>query len=328
MGLKRYTARRIAWAGVVALLILTITFVLLELAPDSQLARVQFRAAASGESAEAAADAYARRRGLDGPLWERYLEYLANLASGDWGWSDTRSQPVAEAILTALPYSLMYTVPAVLLSTTLGIAIGLYSAFNQYTKADYAATFVAFFGVSIPNFWFGIVLLLLFAVHLGWVPVLFDAELARTRTFSLANARQLALPVFVLATSAIASTMRYARAEALEYVRAAFVKTARAKGAHEWRVLTRHVLRPTLVPLSTILVGDLLGVVLSASYLVEVVFGIPGLGRLSLEAIRRQDTALVLGTTLVPVFVAVIGNLLQDLAYAVLDPRIEYGDRR
>jgi peptide/nickel transport system permease protein len=169
---------------------------------------------------------------------------------------------------------------------------------------------------------------LLFAVQLGWVPVLFDAELARTRPLSLANARQLVLPVFVLGTSAIASTMRYARAEALEYVRAAFVKAARAKGASEWRILTRHVLRPTLVPLSTILVGDLLGIILSASYLVEVVFGIPGLGRLSLEAIRRQDTALVLGTTLVPVLVAVLGNLLQDLAYALLDPRIDYGDRR
>ncbi|WP_256287920.1 ABC transporter permease [Halobellus inordinatus] len=327
MGLKWYTARRVAWAGVVAFVILTVTFVLLEHAPDAQLARVQFQAAASGRSAEAAAEAYARRRGLQGPLWERYLEYLGNLASGDWGWSDSRSQPVVTAILTALPYSLLYTIPAVLLSTVLGIGIGLYSAFNQYTKTDYAATFVAFFGVSIPNFWFGIVLLLVFAVRLGWVPVLFDAELARTRPLSLANARQLALPVFVLATSAIASTMRYARAEALEYVRAAFVKTARAKGASDWRIITRHVLRPTLVPLSTILVGDLLGVILSASYLVEVVFGIPGLGRLSLDAIRRQDTALVLGTTLVPVFVAVVGNLLQDLAYGWLDPRIDYGDR-
>lgn len=327
MGLKWYTARRVAWAGVAAFAILTVTFVLLDYAPDPELARIQFRAAATGADAETAAEAYAERRGLTGPLWERYLEYLGNLATGDWGWSDTRSQPVLTAILTALPYSLMYTVPAVALSTVLGIAIGLYSAFNQYTTTDYAATFVAFFGVSIPNFWFGIVLLLLFAVQLGWVPVLFDAELARTRPLSLANARQLVLPVFVLGTSAIASTMRYARAEALEYVRAAFVKAARAKGASEWRILTRHVLRPTLVPLSTILVGDLLGIILSASYLVEVVFGIPGLGRLSLEAIRRQDTALVLGTTLVPVLVAVLGNLLQDLAYALLDPRIDYGDR-
>jgi peptide/nickel transport system permease protein len=327
MGLKWYVARRIAWSVIVACLILTVTFVLLEYAPDAELARVQFRAAASGESAATAAEAYAGRRGLDGPMWERYLAYLTNLAAGDWGWSHTRSQPVLEAILTALPYSLMYTVPAVLASTVLGIGIGLYSAFNQYSKTDYAATFVAFFGISIPNFWFGIVLLLIFAVHLGWVPVLFDAELARVRPLSLANARQLALPVFVLATSAIAGTMRYARAEALEYVHAAFVKAARAKGASEWRIVTRHVLRPTLVPLSTILVGDLLGVILSASYLVEVVFGIPGLGRLSLEAIRRQDTALVLGTTLVPAFVAVIGNLLQDLAYVVLDPRIDYGDR-
>ena len=120
---------------------------------------------------------------------------------------------------------------------------------------------------------------------------------------------------------------RIFRSQVLQIKEREHVRAAKVLGASDWYILTRHVLRPTLVPLSTILVGDLLGVILSASYLVEVVFGIPGIGRLSLDAIRRQDTALVLGTTLVPVFVAVIGNLLQDLAYAVLDPRIDYGDR-
>jgi peptide/nickel transport system permease protein len=325
--MRWYIARRVAWAGVVAFVILTITFVMLDFAPDAQLAQVQFQAAQGGGDAESAAEAYRQRRGLDGPLWQRYAEYLTNLATGDWGWSDTRSQPVTEAILTAIPYSMMYSIPSIILSTVIGMGIGLYSALNQYTKTDYAATFVAFFGISIPNFWFGIVLLLVFAVELGWVPVLFDADVAINNTFSLANARQLVLPVFVLATGAMASNMRYARAEALEYVQAEFVKTARAKGATGWRMLTRHVLRPTLVPLSTLLVGDLLGLILSASYLVEVVFGIPGLGRLSLDAILNQDTALVLGTTLIPVFIAVIGNLLQDIAYVILDPRIDYGDR-
>ncbi|WP_135825177.1 ABC transporter permease [Halorussus ruber] len=319
-----YVARRLAWAFVATFIILTITFLLLEVTPDAQAAQLQFQAAQGGGSAEAAREAYETRRGLDAPLWERYSNYMINVFTLEWGWSDTRSQPVVEAILDAYPYSLMYGIPAVLISTVVGIAIGLYSATHQYTLADYAGTFVAFFGISIPNFWFGIILLLVFAVELGWVPVLFDPNVP---VFSVANAKQLVLPVFVLTTAAIASEMRYARAEALEYVNAEFVKTAKAKGADGRRILTRHILRPALVPLSTILVGDLLGLILTTSYLVEVVFGIPGLGRLSLDAILNQDTALVLGTTFIPVLIAVIGNLLQDLAYTILDPRIDYGDR-
>jgi peptide/nickel transport system permease protein len=327
MGMGWYVARRVAWAGVVSFVILTITFVLLDAAPDAGLSQVQFQAAQSGQSVESVTEAYQARRGLQGPLWERYLDYLTNLASGDWGWSDTRSQPVTEAILTALPFTLMYNVPSIVLSTVIGMGIGLYSAVHQYERSDYVATLGAFFGVSIPNFWFGIILLLVFSVQLNWFPVLFDAQIAINRTFSVANLRQLTLPVVVLMTSALAGNARYARAEALEYVQAEFVKTARAKGATGWRMLTRHILRPTLVPLSTLLVGDLLGLLLTSSYLVEVVFGIPGVGLLSYEAIINQDTALVLGTTLIPVFIAVVGNLLQDLAYTVLDPRISYGDR-
>ena len=168
--MRWYIARRVAWAGVVAFVILTITFVLLDLAPDAQLAQVQFQAAQGGGDAESAAEAYRQRRGLDGPLWQRYADYLTNLATGDWGWSDTRSQPVTEAILTAIPYSMMYSIPSIILSTVIGMGIGLYSALNQYTKTDYAATFVAFFGISIPNFWLGPMLLILFSLTLQALP--------------------------------------------------------------------------------------------------------------------------------------------------------------
>ena len=322
--MRWYVLRRIAWAAFVAFLILTVTFVLLDVTPDVQAAELEFRAAEGGTDPQAAREAYERARGLDRPLLDRYTDYMLNLATFNWGWSDTRSQPVVEAILDAYPYSLMYGLPSILISTVLGFAIGLYSATHQYTKVDYAGTFVAFFGLSIPNFWFGIILLLVFGVMLGWVPVLFDPSVP---AFSLANLQQLVLPVFVLTTGTIASEMRYSRAEALEYVRAEFVKTARAKGASETRILLRHIFRPALVPLSTILVADMLGLILTTSYLVEVVFGIPGLGRLSLDALLNQDTSLVLGTTLIPVFIAVIGNLLQDIAYTVLDPRIDFGDR-
>jgi peptide/nickel transport system permease protein len=312
---------------VVAYIILTITFLFLEITPNQQVAQLQFQAAQSGGSAEAAREAFEAQRGLDRPLWERYTEYVTNYVQGNWGWSETRSQPVLDAIVDALPYSIMYSAPSIVLSTVVGMGIGIYSALNQYTTTDYVGTFIAFFGISIPNFWFGIMLLLIFAEGLGWFPVVFDGQLAINRPFSLANARQLVLPVIVLSTGGLANNMRYARAESLEYVGAEFVKTARSKGATGWRMVTRHILRPTLVPLSTLLVGDLLGLLLASSLLVEVVFGIPGIGRLSYDAIIAQDTDLVLGTVFIPVFIAVVGNLLQDIAYVILDPRISYGDR-
>lgn len=324
MSMAGYIGKRVAWAVVASFLILTVTFVLLRITPNPQLASVQLEAAQAGADAEEAVEAYRIQRGLNEPLYVQYFDYLRNMATLNWGWSETNSMPVTQAIAEAIPYSLMYAVPSLLLSTVLGLVIGLYSATHQYTKRDYAATFFAFFGLSIPDFWFAIILLVIFGSFLNWVPILFDPNVA---VFSLANAQQLVLPVVVLTLSSIAGLMRYSRAEALEYVEAEFVKTARAKGVSERRVLYRHIFRPASVPLATILVGDLLTIVLASSYLIEVVFGIPGLGKLSFDAIVNQDTELVLGTVLVPAFLVIISNLAQDIAYTVLDPRIDYGDR-
>ena len=322
--MRWYVVRRLLWAGFATFVILSATWALLTALPNQTVAQLQFQAAQSGGSAEAAAEAFRESRGLDRPLYVQYADYMSNMLTLNWGWSESRSQTVMAAILEAIRFTAIYSVPTTILSILIGLAIGLYSATHQYTTTDYAATTFAFFGVAIPNFWFAIILLLVFGVQLGWVPVVFDSSVP---VFSLAMARQLVLPVVVLVTSTIAGIMRYSRAEALEYVEAAFVKTARAKGASELRVLSRHILRPAAVPLVTILLGDILTIFLASSYLVEVVFGIPGLGQLSWEAILAQDTALVLGTTLVFTFIAVVGNLLQDVAYTVLDPRIDYGDR-
>lgn len=335
MGMRWYVARRFAWAIVATFVVLSITFLLVYFTPDAQMQDMMFQASMQGQDAEEAAEAYETMRGLDQPMHQQYLDYMVNMATFNWGWSHTRSEPVMESLASAYPYSLMYGVPATLLSTVLGIVIGLYSATNQYTRADYAATFFAFFGLSIPNFWFAIILLLIFGVILGWVPVVFDAQAALDANgnitlatlFSWENVRQLILPIVVLTTGAIASMMRYARAEALEYVRAEFVKTAKAKGASDRTILYKHIFRPAAVPLSTILVSDLLGIIFVGSYLIEVVFGIPGLGQLSFLAIIDQDTPLVMATVLIPAFIAIIGNLLQDIAYTILDPRIGYGDR-
>ncbi|ELY88689.1 ABC transporter permease [Natrialba hulunbeirensis JCM 10989] len=323
MSMTTYILRRVAWAVVASLIVLTLTFMLLYFTPDTQLAELQFQAAQAGDDPSEIGEAYESYYGYDQPIHVQYVDFMGNMLSLDWGWSETRAQPVTTAIADAIPYSMMYGVPSVIISTVLGIAIGLYSATNQYTRSDYAATFFAFFGLSIPDFWFAIILLVIFGVMLGWVPILFDTSVA---VFSLENAQQLILPIIVLTLSSIASLMRYSRAEALEYVEAEFVKTAKAKGVEGRRILTRHIFRPASVPLATILVGDLLGIILVSSYLIEVVYGIPGLGMLSFRAIINQDTPLVMGTVLLPAFLTIIGNLAQDVAYTVLDPRIDYGD--
>jgi peptide/nickel transport system permease protein len=332
--MKWYIFKRFVWAGVATLVILTVTFVLMYLTPDVRLLELEFEAAQAGRDPEQARRAAAEARGLDQPFHVQYIEFMRNMLTLNWGWSTTRSQTVMDALTDAIPYSLMYGVPAVLISTVLGLAIGLYSATHQYTRTDYVATFFAFFGISIPNFWFAIVLLVIFGAWLGWVDILFDpgaskidGEFALRAIFSWENVKQLILPTFVLMTTSIAGVMRYSRAEALEYVEAEFVKTARAKGVDDRTILLKHIFRPASVPLATILVGDLLGIIFVGSYLIEVVFGIPGLGLLSYNAIINQDTALVFGTVFVPTFIAIVGNLAQDIAYVILDPRIDYGDR-
>jgi peptide/nickel transport system permease protein len=341
---------------VATLVILTITFLLMNLVPNQQVMAAEFQAAQEGVSVEQAVQAARERVGIAAPIHERYVDFLTNVFEGDWGWSYEYNAPVKEVIFQQAPYSLMYGLPAILISTVIGTAIGLYSSVNQYTKKDYAATFGAFFGISIPNFWFGIVLLVIFGSFLGWVPIGFNAKMAQDaagnlvwlqeatsahpafigQTFegtrqvgilSPGNLTQLILPTFVVMTGAIASVMRFARAEALEYVDAEFVKTAKAKGVSSRSIVLKHIFRPAAIPLTTILVGRILGLVLFGSYVTEVVFGIPGIGLASFNAIITQDTNLVLITVLIPTFLVIVGNLVEDLLYVVLDPRIDYGDR-
>jgi peptide/nickel transport system permease protein len=324
MGLTRYVAARVVWAAVVSLVIVTITFLLMSAAPNPDVQEAATQAALQGGDPQEAVERERELRGLDEPLHVRYLDFVTSIYTLEWGWSEHRSQPVVEALSEAIYYTAQYSIPWTILTVLIGPLVGVYSAANMYSWRDHAATAVAFFGYAIPNFFFGIVLLLLFGVWLEWIPVVYQPDVP---LFSLENARQLAVPVFVLVTGSIGAVMRVSRNESAEFQNADFMKTAKAKGVSPLRAYAYHVMRPTLVPLSTTLVGQLLAVFLGSSLLVEVVFGIPGLGRLTFDALVAQDTSLVLGSTLVFTFVAVLGNLLEDVVFTVLDPRINYEDR-
>ncbi|PHQ45284.1 peptide ABC transporter permease [Halorubrum sp. C3] len=324
MGFGRYVTARVLWAAVVSLIIVTVTFLLLAAAPNPAVQRAATQAALQGGDPAEAAQRAKELRGLDQPLHVRYFDFIENVYTLEWGWSQSRSQPVMEAVTQALYYTAQYSIPWTILTIIIGPLVGVYSAANMYSWKDHAATGFAFFGYAIPNFFFGIILLLIFGVWLEWIPITYNTDVA---VFSVENAIQLAIPIFVLVTGSIGAVMRVSRNESAEFQNADFMKTAKAKGVSPLRAYAYHVMRPTLVPLSTTLVGQLLALFLGASLLVEVVFSIPGLGRLTYQALLAQDTNLVLGTTLFFTFLAVIGNLIEDIVFTVLDPRISYDDR-
>lgn len=327
LGIGWYITRRVVWAFIVTFIIVSVTFGLLAAAPNPEISRAATQTALQGgdpAEIQETKERIRQLRGLDAPLHQRYTDYVTGVYTLNWGWSESRSQPVTEAILEALYYTAQYSIPWTLLVILIGPIVGLYSSANRYSWKDHAATGFAFFGYAIPNFFFGIILLLLFGVQLKWIPIIYNPDVP---IFSIENARQLAIPVFVLVTGSIGGIMRISRNESTSFMTADFVKTANAKGVSKLRIYGRHVLRPTMVPLSTTMVGQLLALFIGSSLLVEIVFGIPGIGRLSYRAIIAQDTSVVLGFTFFFTFVATISNLIQDLVYTVLDPRIDFDDR-
>ncbi|SNR31391.1 ABC transporter permease [Halorubrum vacuolatum] len=324
MGLLRYILARTAWAVAVTFIIVTITFLLIALAPDPNISQAATQAALQGGDPTEAAQREAEMRGLDQPLHIRYIDFLQGVYTLEWGWSDNRAQPVTEALLEGIYYTAQYSIPWTILTIIIGPIVGLYSAANMYSWKDHLATGFAFAGWAIPNFFFALILVLIFSVWLNLFPLSYDPS---APVFSLQNVHQLVLPVFVLVTGSIGAIMRVSRNESAEFQNAAFMKTAKAKGVSPLRAYALHVMRPTLVPLSTTLVGQILVIFLGSSLLVEIVFGIPGLGRITFDALINQDTNLILGATLLFTFIAVMGNLVEDIVFTILDPRISYDDR-
>jgi len=224
-------------------------------------------------------------------------------------------------IQTHWVYSFQLILLSMLFSASLGILIGVYSAIKQYTRTDYLATFFSFIGISIPNFWLGIMLILVFSVQLGWFKTYYDTGL---HLFSLANLKALILPVITLGTGMMAGYTRYTRSATLDNLRKDFVRTARAKGLPERVVIGKHVLRNAILPIVTIIMFDLSGVVFGGAYLTEIIFGIPGLGRVSFNAIFANDYPVVVTITLIGAMVVLLTNLATDILYTWLDPRIRY----
>jgi len=306
--LSRYIVKRLFLLLPVVFGVVTLVFFLIHLIPGDPVEVML------GEQARVA-DREALRHALhlDRPLSEQYARYLEGLVRGDLGESVHTRKPVLKTILRRFPATLILTLASMLVAVLIAIPLGIASATRQYSIIDNASMFFALLGISMPNFWLGPLLILLFSIRLGWLPV--------SGTGGLAH---LVLPAITLGTALAAILTRMTRANMLEVIRKQYILTARAKGLRERTVLYKHALRNALVPLITIL-GLQFGALLSGSIITETIFSWPGIGRLIIEAVNRRDYPVVQGCVLLISLSYVLVNLATDLFYGIADPRIRLG---
>ena len=260
--------------------------------------------------------------GLNEPPHVQYVKWLRNIVTGELGTSFTRRLPVSEMILERLPNTLLLMAASALLAILIAIPIGVLSARKPYTALDYSVTFGAFLGLATPNFWLGLMLIMVFSVQLGLTPVGGVATLGAD--FSLLDRlRHLILPAVVLATADMAALTRYTRSSMLEVLHQDYIRTARAKGLRERTVVYKHGLRNGLIPVVTI-IGLMLPTFVGGAVIVESLFSWPGIGKLFIDAVFERDYPVIMGITMLGAVMTVAANLLADVLYAVLDPRIEY----
>jgi peptide/nickel transport system permease protein len=303
----RFLTRRLALTIPVLLGVATLVFALIHLIPGDP-AQAMLGEAAAQEDVEA----LRQRLGLDRPLIEQYGMFLRSAVRGDLGTSLRTSEPVAQAILARLPATLELAGAAMLVAIGFSLPLGIIAAVRRGTLVDFAATTLALTGISIPNFWLGPLLAIVFSVELGWLPVSGRGTLAH-----------LVLPSISLGAALAAILARMTRASLLEELREPYVQAARARGASRLRAVLRHAFRNCLIPVVT-LIGLQLGAVLTGAVITETIFAWPGIGRLLIQSIGFRDYPIVQGCVLFIAVTYVGMNLLTDLVYGVLDPRIRY----
>jgi ABC-type dipeptide/oligopeptide/nickel transport system permease component len=301
----RRTLSRLLYTIPVVWLVVSVVFLLIHLVPGDPIQQMLGEGAASADIA-AARHAY----GLDVPLGHQYLNYWRGLLHGDMGKSLRFNQNVGHIIAQAYPWTLQLTLAALTVALCLAVPAGVRSAIRRNQWDDRLLSFVSLLGLSFPNFALGPILILLFAIQLGWLPV--------SGSVSLAN---LVLPAITMGSALAAILTRMVRTSMLEELSQDYIRTARAKGLPERTVLYRHALRNAMVPVLTV-VGLQFGAMLAGAIVTETIFSWPGIGRLTVQAISNRDYYLVQGCILVIGLTYVLVNLLTDLMYSVLNPRI------
>jgi peptide/nickel transport system permease protein len=266
-------------------------------------------------------EAYRQRLGVDQPVHIQYVRWLTAALAGDLGISFSTTRPVAEMILERLPATLELMASAFLLAAVLALWLGIFSAVRQYSLFDYFGAGVSFVGIAMPVFWFALILQLIFSVRLGWLPV------AGTETVGASSLGDhllhLVLPAVVLSFRYVAGWSRYLRSSLLSALRADYVRTARAKGLSEAAVVGIHALRNALIPFISIMALNV-AALFSGAVITETVFAWPGIGRMFVQAMFARDYPLLMGILMMGSVMVVVFNLIADILYGILDPRIRH----
>lgn len=310
----KYSLRRLLIIIPTLLGVFTLIFLIVRVIPGDPAA-----SALGDYASKEAVEALRERMGLNEPLLQQYVQFLFNLLRGDFGESLITGESVAKQILFVLPYSLELTLFAIIFGTALGIPVGIYTALKRNRLADHLGRIFSLTGLSVPAFYLSILLLLVFAVKIRIFPVIGGGDPNNL----LDRLRHLVLPGFALGLIMTASTTRLTRSTILNVLNEDYVRTARAKGLSERVVLFRHVLRSALVPILSIIGIWVVGII-GSSVTTELVFVRPGLGKLLIGAIMQRDYSTVQSIMVVYASIVALVNLLTDLAYGFVDPRIRY----
>ncbi|WP_088032166.1 nickel ABC transporter permease [Evansella clarkii] len=307
--LKRFLQMLILLVGVSM-----IVFLSMHLAPGDPALII-----AGPEAAKESVEQIRENLGLNDPLHLQYWNYISGVVQGDFGYSYQTSQDVGAALLIRFPNTLKLAIASVIVATLLGVTMGILSALRQNTWADYTSTTIALAGVSIPNFWLGAVLILIFSVTLQWLPV----GGMNNPWYTTQGLKELVLPAITLGTASAAMIARMTRSAMLEVISSDYIRTARAKGTKERSIIMLHCFRNAMIPVVT-LIGLNFGFLLGGTVIVEQVFAINGVGRLMINAIAQRDFPMVQGGVLLIAALFVFVNLIIDILYIFIDPRISY----
>jgi len=305
--LTNYIVRRLIMLIPVFILCSMIIFLILHLVPGNPVDNLLH----PGSPIEAR-EQLIKEYGLDKPIYQQYIIWLTNVFKGNLGVSITEQRSVSELLLLKMPNTIVLGVASLLICFILGVTLGAVSAIKQNTIIDYAGMVIALLGVSVPTFWLGLMLMLIFSVNLGWFPISGYGDL-----------KSLVLPAFTLGLAGAGLIARITRASMLEIAQKDYIAIVRAKGISNTQVIIKHIFRNALIPIITLL-GLRLGWIIGGAVTTEIVFNRPGLGRLLANSLFRRDYPVIQGALLLLIFAVMMGNLIADILYAYADPQIRY----
>ncbi len=322
----KYIAKRLLLSVPLVLAIVTATFFMAHLAPGDPM-DMYLEPQRQRQVDPEVIELLRKKYGLDQPIHVQYVTWLKNVAQGDFGESFRHRRPVKDMLVEAVPYTLQLTILAIVLDALFGISLGIISAVKQYSKLDKTVTIGSLIIYAMPSFWLALMLIMVFSVNLGWFPT------SQTRSMNyedltfigkmLDRAWHLVLPVFVMGIAGAAGTARYMRSRLLEVLNEEYIIAARARGFREKTVIMKHALRNAMIPIVTIY-GMSLPFLLGGATIIETIFAWPGMGRLTVGAVGGRDYPIIMATVMIAAILTVLGNLLADITYAAVDPRVSY----